>query len=136
RVPLRSRPTAGPHLFHRYAAADRLRIAARRPRVFEYPNRHHRQVSADARQARLLSDGVGDRKSTRLNSSHSQISYAVFCLKKKKQPCACPPAPTITASLLWLASMLSISVAANTTVHNQSRWTQLKTIPLNSGKLR
>src|SRR2546430_12312325 len=29
--------------------------------------------------------GVGrDRKSTRLNSSHSQISYAVFCLKKKK----------------------------------------------------
>src|SRR2546430_3057660 len=26
-----------------------------------------------------------DRKSTRLNSSHSQISYAVFCLKKKKQ---------------------------------------------------
>src|SRR2546421_9208415 len=30
---------------------------------------------------RLLS---GDRKSTRLNSSHDQISYAVFCLKKKK----------------------------------------------------
>src|SRR2546430_8254488 len=27
----------------------------------------------------------GDRKSTRLNSSHSQISYAVFCLKKKKE---------------------------------------------------
>src|SRR5256886_10289037 len=29
-------------------------------------------------------DPFGDRKSTRLNSSHSQISYAVFCLKKKK----------------------------------------------------
>src|SRR2546422_6227031 len=29
--------------------------------------------------------GVGDRKSTRLNSSHGYISYAVFCLKKKKQ---------------------------------------------------
>src|SRR2546430_7281172 len=29
---------------------------------------------------------IQDRKSTRLNSSHSQISYAVFCLKKKKQP--------------------------------------------------
>src|SRR5688572_31264092 len=28
---------------------------------------------------------VEDRKSTRLNSSHSQISYAVFCLKKKKK---------------------------------------------------
>src|SRR2546430_11963114 len=32
---------------------------------------------------RLVADAV-DRKSTRLNSSHSQISYAVFCLKKKK----------------------------------------------------
>src|SRR2546427_4878232 len=32
--------------------------------------------------------GGGDRKSTRLNSSHSQISYAVFCLKKKKNPSA------------------------------------------------
>src|SRR5690349_22553662 len=29
--------------------------------------------------------GVLDRKSTRLNSSHVEISYAVFCLKKKKQ---------------------------------------------------
>src|SRR2546429_7098195 len=29
--------------------------------------------------------GVQDRKSTRLNSSHGYISYAVFCLKKKKQ---------------------------------------------------
>src|SRR5688572_31374075 len=36
----------------------------------------------------LVAQGSGatrDRKSTRLNSSHSQISYAVFCLKKKKQ---------------------------------------------------
>src|SRR5689334_24087257 len=30
-------------------------------------------------------DKLQDRKSTRLNSSHSSISYAVFCLKKKKQ---------------------------------------------------
>src|SRR5688572_32256695 len=30
-----------------------------------------------------VGDKFGDRKSTRLNSSHSQISYAVFCLKKK-----------------------------------------------------
>src|SRR5206468_4341779 len=29
--------------------------------------------------------GLRDRKSTRLNSSHDQISYAVFCLKKKKK---------------------------------------------------
>src|SRR2546430_8488968 len=31
-----------------------------------------------------VGQAVQDRKSTRLNSSHSQISYAVFCLKKKK----------------------------------------------------
>src|SRR2546427_2611859 len=38
-----------------------------------------------AAQANLLLAEVRlDRKSTRLNSSHSQISYAVFCLKKKK----------------------------------------------------
>src|SRR2546427_5151155 len=42
---------------------------------------------ADAEVAPALGAGLlpeGDRKSTRLNSSHSQISYAVFCLKKKK----------------------------------------------------
>src|SRR5256886_5866328 len=32
----------------------------------------------------LFGSELTDRKSTRLNSSHSQISYAVFCLKKKK----------------------------------------------------
>src|SRR2546430_12696842 len=35
--------------------------------------------------SRTAGAGHGDRKSTRLNSSHSQISYAVFCLKKKKK---------------------------------------------------
>src|SRR5256885_11692277 len=34
--------------------------------------------------AEMVRDGVQDRKSTRLNSSHLVISYAVFCLKKKK----------------------------------------------------
>src|SRR3989475_5117255 len=33
----------------------------------------------------IMTSSAGDRKSTRLNSSHSQISYAVFCLKKKKK---------------------------------------------------
>src|SRR2546427_2897649 len=33
---------------------------------------------------RTVGEAYQDRKSTRLNSSHSQISYAVFCLKKKK----------------------------------------------------
>src|SRR3712207_8557562 len=38
---------------------------------------------ADAQRDRLVA--VVDRKSTRLNSSHANISYAVFCLKKKKK---------------------------------------------------
>src|SRR5438876_5554543 len=36
----------------------------------------------------LTGSNVRDRKSTRLNSSHPSISYAVFCLKKKKHPFA------------------------------------------------
>src|SRR3712207_8442221 len=36
------------------------------------------------RYVRLWSNGNTDRKSTRLNSSHANISYAVFCLKKKE----------------------------------------------------
>src|SRR2546430_6271481 len=42
----------------------------------------HRQL--DDRDRWCSARACGDRKSTRLNSSHSQISYAVFCLKKKK----------------------------------------------------
>src|SRR2546429_2685767 len=37
---------------------------------------------------KLLRCRLGDRKSTRLNSSHGYISYAVFCLKKKKSKAA------------------------------------------------
>src|SRR2546430_12128325 len=40
------------------------------------------EVGGDIKVA-AVTDPFGDRKSTRLNSSHSQISYAVFCLKKK-----------------------------------------------------
>src|SRR2546422_5201490 len=40
---------------------------------------------------RPMIDIIRDRKSTRLNSSHGYISYAVFCLKKKKKP---EPVPT------------------------------------------
>src|SRR5258707_14663733 len=41
-------------------------------------------VLAAARAASWHRDALEDRKSTRLNSSHANISYAVFCLKKKK----------------------------------------------------
>src|SRR2546430_6568779 len=42
------------------------------------------QLPADTYIGTLNIQAQADRKSTRLNSSHSQISYAVFCLKKKK----------------------------------------------------
>src|SRR5437762_6874575 len=47
----------------------------------EPAQRHHDDVG---RERRELLPGTGDRKSTRLNSSHRCISYAVFCLKKKR----------------------------------------------------
>src|SRR3712207_8420162 len=40
------------------------------------------------RNYRVLGEQVLDRKTTRLNSSHANISYAVFCLKKKKNMCS------------------------------------------------
>src|SRR5256886_13315573 len=77
----------------------RLHISNRAHLIFPY----HRELDKAAEIARgankigTTSRGIGpayedkmarrglrDRKSTRLNSSHSQISYAVFCLKKKK----------------------------------------------------
>src|SRR2546427_6146082 len=42
-----------------------------------------------------------DRKSTRLNSSHSQISYAVFCLKKKKNDQSCYLKHSLSILLAW-----------------------------------
>src|SRR2546427_6211918 len=44
-----------------------------------------REVLVPGRVAAAVDPRRADRKSTRLNSSHSQISYAVFCLKKKKK---------------------------------------------------
>src|SRR5437867_5436353 len=44
------------------------------------------QLAEDVLLAEVLgAENFGDRKSTRLNSSHRTISYAVFCLKKKNQ---------------------------------------------------
>src|SRR5690606_39320291 len=56
-------------------------------RLSGYCRRYMSQQGASATSARPCSDGAkcsADRKSTRLNSSHVKISYAVFCLKKKK----------------------------------------------------
>src|SRR5699024_11908989 len=44
----------------------------------------HQTIVTERRRSACVAP-VGDRKSTRLNSSHVSISYAVFCLKKKKK---------------------------------------------------
>src|SRR5260221_10491503 len=51
----------------------------------------HGRSARSGRRRRDAPDLAGneDRKSTRLNSSHTVISYAVFCLKKKKQTAKC-----------------------------------------------
>src|SRR2546421_9464981 len=54
------------------------------PRAAHGAYNGNKQGNATNRQRPLLK-AVEDRKSTRLNSSHDQISYAVFCLKKKKK---------------------------------------------------
>src|SRR2546427_6090978 len=48
-------------------------------KIFDVP------IYASVKEAAQGTGATVDRKSTRLNSSHSQISYAVFCLKKKKK---------------------------------------------------
>src|SRR5438034_10638887 len=48
---------------------------------------HERVLERPPPSAHLSRHFGGDRKSTRLNSSHTVISYAVFCLKKKKTRC-------------------------------------------------
>src|SRR2546426_8019389 len=69
-------------LFHFVVEAVQIRADG----AHEQPGRRRRQLLA---QLRGFSGGrrgrLGDRKSTRLNSKHLGISYAVFCLKKKKR---------------------------------------------------
>src|SRR5437773_5264711 len=47
--------------------------------------RRHRDTGSPVARPAVPQESKQDRKSTRLNSSHITISYAVFCLKKKKQ---------------------------------------------------
>src|SRR5699024_12015752 len=54
------------------------------PRVLRGPRSARRAYRIVARSTTSCTSAPTDRKSTRLNSSHVSISYAVFCLKKKK----------------------------------------------------
>src|SRR6266853_2306414 len=66
-----------PHCRREFLGRDPLHFAAEK--FFAPPNDFVPSRRIDLGTERI------DRKSTRLNSSHSQISYAVFCLKKKKK---------------------------------------------------
>src|SRR2546430_10302216 len=77
------------------------------------PERHGRLGTNGDRRFPAAAAGGGargagrqDRKSTRLNSSHSQISYAVFCLKKKK-----------TINVVTTKSKINAPAAASATLH-------------------
>src|SRR5438309_8195972 len=70
--------------------------------------------TVDALAPRRVGQAHQDRKSTRLNSSHSSISYAVFCLKKKKkkkknQKTNITPIQTLTRTTPNTTTVLSIT---------------------------
>src|SRR2546430_8860512 len=70
----------------------------------------HRRARPGLFRADRLHPPRRDRKSTRLNSSHSQISYAVFCLKKKKVNDE-PPTAAATVELAQAAFQILHSVS-------------------------
>src|SRR2546429_3979935 len=68
--------------------------------------------------ARALS--IRDRKSTRLNSSHGYISYAVFCLKKKNKPC--------TFSFRFLSKNSTFTTRVDASSHRTLRLLRLQIV--------
>src|SRR5207248_3737007 len=67
------------HLHDSTHQLDQIRVAAVEVEASGFDTREIQQLTYEDRQL------TGDRKSTRLNSSHRTISYAVFCLKKKNK---------------------------------------------------
>src|SRR5688500_19276775 len=96
------RPPPSSTLFP-YTTLFRSHARAHRHRGQGVPDRRHERVALlppphplPHQQLAVLDGAQQDRKSTRLNSSHLVISYAVFCLKKKKIIHSCAgPTPTL-----------------------------------------
>src|SRR2546422_8562878 len=68
--------------------SDTEAAAPDRPNIHPSKREHGGEMAGNRVRIRLHAADrivIGDRKSTRLNSSHGYISYAVFCLKKKKK---------------------------------------------------
>src|SRR2546427_9363540 len=69
-----------------FSASDLSRQRKRVLQRYAKPKRlRSSRIPGQVEVGKPRTDTTRDRKSTRLNSSHSQISYAVFCLKKKKK---------------------------------------------------
>src|SRR2546430_3336636 len=77
-----------PHHLEAHRIEAHVRTSSTAPEGCTVPHQPDSTSAVASRPARI------DRKSTRLNSSHSQISYAVFCLKKKKTAHRVTPGPT------------------------------------------
>src|SRR3712207_7598210 len=75
----RSGEDAAPPKVHRIGGKDWSRAKTRTQKAIQEMTAELLELYA----ARQAEQGYSDRKSTRLNSSHANISYAVFCLKKK-----------------------------------------------------
>src|SRR2546429_6983868 len=82
--PPRSTLFPSPTLFRSPAQAHLCHAAVRPGGLHALEGLERRQLSARGLGHSLPVGDGADRKSTRLNSSHGYISYAVFCLKKKK----------------------------------------------------
>src|SRR3712207_8770606 len=82
------RSTPGPTLAVESIHPVHLHVRPAHQKLAGHPVQHVHEAVAIGPEHHLarptLPLDVGDRKSTRLNSSHANISYAVFCLKKKK----------------------------------------------------
>src|SRR2546430_7369829 len=78
-------------------------LLLRRTEAADHFNSHRKGRESLLESFKML-ECQQDRKSTRLNSSHSQISYAVFCLKKKKKTC-CQMHINIDPKSLYLGAL-------------------------------
>src|SRR5258707_2800237 len=80
------------------------------------------QLDATERKAAPALGAERDRKSTRLNSSHANISYAVFCLKKKKQTTELQLGQSSRSSLLRANCSSAVLTAVGPSRHSISTY--------------
>src|SRR3712207_8215275 len=82
-----ARVTGEPELFDDARGGIRRTVRGQEPddsdRDEHQREQRHERLEGERRRQRVTVQLAVDRKSTRLNSSHANISYAVFCLKKK-----------------------------------------------------